>query len=286
MLGRHVARRTQESACLRHADGAFGKGFGETEIGNVDLIVLVDQDVLRFQVTMNDILLVRGGQRIGKLHCEIQHAFQGKLRVVFDDLVEVLAVHKRHGDELHPLEIAQVVDTQDVPVRDLTGEDELLLEAAQGVSLAHRSLAHHLDRDDPVELFVPRFVDPPHAALADHAFNVVPRTEIAARAKGRRIHHLYGRGIADGERFAALRASYGEIRVGRFAVRTVNHLDGTWRGNFKVELSCNRSVLCNWQGNRGSEIASQARGHLGTGPSANWDRRIQAPPSTLLNSSG
>jgi hypothetical protein len=92
---------------------------------------------------------------------------------------------------------------------------------------------------------------------------VIPRAEIAARAKGRRVHHLYGCGIADGEGFAALRASYGEIRIGRFAVRTVNHLDGTWRGNFKVELSSNRRVLCNWQRNRGSEIASQ-RGPVGS----------------------
>src|SRR5208337_5271946 len=105
-------------------------GLRKAKIRNVDLVGDIDQDVLRLQVSMDDVLGVSGREGSGKLLREFQHALERKLSIVPYDLVKILAFDIGHGNELHAGKFAHVVNAKYVFVRDLAGENQLLLEAA------------------------------------------------------------------------------------------------------------------------------------------------------------
>ena len=105
----------------------------------------------------------------------------GSLSFAAEDGRQLLALDERHGDELDAVDLAELVNADDVLVRDLARQQELLLEAA----LEHRGRRgvrghfrpDHLERDDDAELGVPRLVDGPHAADAEQADDVIAGAE-------------------------------------------------------------------------------------------------------------
>ena len=72
---------------------------------------------------MDYILSMRGRERSRKLRSKFQRPFQRQFWVFLYDLVQIFAFDIGHGDELHTVDLAQVVDTKYVFVRDFAGED-------------------------------------------------------------------------------------------------------------------------------------------------------------------
>ena len=85
-------------------------GFGNTEINNLDLFFIGDQDVLGADIPVNDIqraplgigLEVRVVQAIADLLNDVAGCIQGHLDVglikLAQNLEEVFSLHKLHGD--------------------------------------------------------------------------------------------------------------------------------------------------------------------------------------------
>ena len=94
--------------------------------------------------------------------------------------MQILAVHEGHRDELETLDLAQIVDAEDVLVRDLRPEEQLLLEPLDGGRIGHEPGANDLDRDHPVELAVVGLVDAAHAAFAEQGLDVVAGAQLRA----------------------------------------------------------------------------------------------------------
>ena len=161
------------------------EGARETEIHHQDAAVLVAHHILRLQVAMNHADSVRRFKRLAYLLDDLDGLFGGKLPAQMDEGAQVFTLDVLHSDELHALGFAQVVDADDVAVRDLRGEDQLLLEALDDCGVSGVFAADRLEGDGAVQLDVPGFVDGAHAAFAEQRDDFVALSEEKARLKNR-----------------------------------------------------------------------------------------------------
>ena len=108
-------------------------------------------------------------------------------RTTADSLRERLALQElcdRIGDSgVHP----DVVDRQDVGVRQRRDEPGFALESGQGLRVGEHGLREHLDGDVALEPRVPRAVDFPHPSGAERRDDLVRTETGAGRERHRRI---------------------------------------------------------------------------------------------------
>ncbi len=183
LLRGHVTGRTDESAAARHAHFCGFKRSGKAEIGNVDLIFFSDEDVVRFEIAMNDAFGMSGVECFTELPDELEAAVERKGVLFLKNVVKVRAVHKSHGDELHAVGFAQIVNAQNVLVRDSAGEKKLVFESLNDLGIAGKVGLQDFQGDKSVELAVIGFIDTPHAAFAEKRFNHKSRPEFLSGFK-------------------------------------------------------------------------------------------------------
>ena len=144
------------------------------------LSVGVDHDVGRLEIAMDDPGLVR--RRQAGATCRAiatardRRSRPSRLRIV----ARSAPVDVRHRDVLDAVDLAEIVDADDVLVRDLARQQQLALEPPFDVAGHARILgdlrADHLDRNGLTELVVPRLIDRAHAAHAEQADDVIATT--------------------------------------------------------------------------------------------------------------
>ena len=112
------------------------------------------------------------------------HPRHRQLALALQDGRQVLAVDERHRDVLEAVDLADVVDADDVLVRDLAGEQQLLLEPLLehpgGLRVGGHFGADGLERHRNAELGVPGLVHGAHAARAQQLDDVIALAEILA----------------------------------------------------------------------------------------------------------
>src|SRR5208282_3172770 len=99
---------------------------------------------------------------------------------------QVLAVHVFHADEADALRLTQIENADHVLVRDVAGENELLLEARQNGRIHRQFRTDDLERNQPVKFAVAGLIDGAHAALPEHSHDLVASTEKHARLQTRK----------------------------------------------------------------------------------------------------
>ena len=122
------------------------------------------------------------------------------------------------------------MNAENILVRDFARQQELLLEALQGLRVAHHALPDYLDGDHAVERFVVGLVDAAHTAFAEQGFDAVARAEILARRQYGGICELDCYGLAHRHGGAAVRTRFGEIRICVRALRAI-HIAKRQRGS-------------------------------------------------------
>src|SRR5438132_1392921 len=138
------------------------------EVHDQNAAGLIAHDVLRLQVTMNDPDAVRGLQRTADLLHDLDRFLGGELSLLMDEGAEILALDVLHGDELHPLGFAQVVNTNYIFVRDLASEEQFLLEAVENSLIAGKIGPDDFQGYWPTQLAVHGFVNRAHSAFAQN----------------------------------------------------------------------------------------------------------------------
>ena len=139
---------------------------------------------------MHDAGFVRGHETGNDLAGDVHRARNRQLSFTRDQPGQIAAVDVRHRDVLDAVDLAEIVNANDVLVRDVPGEQQLALEAAleiaRGGGVLQRFGTNHLDRDDDGELFVPGLEHRAHAALTQRANEVIPAAEPHPRLQLRR----------------------------------------------------------------------------------------------------
>src|SRR5438105_769260 len=153
----------------------------DAEVHDQRLAVDTDHDVGGFEIAVDDPRDVGGHESRYDRACERHDRGNGQLAVVFQTGREVDAVDVRHRDVLDSIDLAEVVNADDVLVRDLPGEHQFALEAALDVGargrIGHDLGTDHFDRDRDAKLRVPRVIDGAHAADAEEPDDVIARAE-------------------------------------------------------------------------------------------------------------
>jgi len=131
LLRRHVAWRAQQLAAAGHV-GRRRQRLRQAEIRDVGGAGSIDQDVVRLQIAMDDTFSVGGGEGLRDLAADRDGTIERQPALAAEDAVQILAIHEGHGDELEAVDFSQVVDAENVLVRDLRPEQQLLLEPLNG----------------------------------------------------------------------------------------------------------------------------------------------------------
>ncbi|GAA1558000.1 hypothetical protein GCM10009678_46220 [Actinomadura kijaniata] len=163
-LGRGVVRRERLGVAL--VEGVHQPG--DAEVGQRGLAVPGDQDVLRLDVAVQHVGLVRGGQRARHLDADPQHLGDRQRALPLQAVGEraVLEVLHRDVGAAGPGGPG-VQHRHDVGMaRQPAGDLAFALEAAQG-GVVHGADRQHLQRHHAVQAFLVRAVDDAEPALAD-----------------------------------------------------------------------------------------------------------------------
>ena len=117
LLWRHVLRGTRDDAALRHV-GVIHRP-REAEVGDHDSFhTILQQDVRRLHVAVNEPLCVCGGQPRRDLPADTQHFFQSQRARHSDSLLQRLAFQNWHDEVRKSAFLIHRLDRNDVFVHD------------------------------------------------------------------------------------------------------------------------------------------------------------------------
>ena len=97
--------------------------------------------------------------------------------MLLDESAQVLAFHELHGDELHTIGVAEIVDANYISMGDLMSEQKLLLKPRQDGRIRGQLRANQLQRHRTVQLPVHGLVDGTHSAFAQQLHDLVAAAE-------------------------------------------------------------------------------------------------------------
>ena len=138
----------------------------QSEIQNLGVSALGDEDVGGLDVAVDDALRMRGVERVGDLDAQIEHRFDLQ-RLARDAVPQRLPLQKLHRDEGLPSDLVNFVDRADVRVVQSGRSLGLALEAAERLRVVGDFVGKKLQGDVATELEVLGLVHHTHPAAAD-----------------------------------------------------------------------------------------------------------------------
>src|SRR2546430_5570360 len=145
LLRGHVIHGSDQSAGLGHPHRL--QSASQTKVHDHDAALFVPHDVLRLQVAVDDAFAVSSFESAAGLEDDLHRLLWSKLFVRLQKAVQVLALDILHGDELDSSGFTQIENTNHVPLRNLAGENQLLLEALDDGRIAGQVGADDLECD-------------------------------------------------------------------------------------------------------------------------------------------
>ena len=176
LLGRHIARRADQHVDLRerqtHAGPAAFGDASNSEVEDFQPPLLIHHEVRRLDIAVDDAGLVGLRQPGAQLGHELELLRHRQGGLPLDHLGKRLAADVLHHDERRILELAGVVDVDDVGV----------VQGGQGTRLAGEPLAklvgverrvQQFERDETIGVGVEGEVEIAHPASPDEALDFV-----------------------------------------------------------------------------------------------------------------
>jgi hypothetical protein len=174
LLRRHVLRRAGDDPALRQAGVVHRPR--QAEVGEHDpLDAVLQQDVGRLDVAVDDPLGVGGGQAQRRLPADPQHGRDVQRPVPVDALLQRAPGDARHHQVGQPAGLVGVhgVDGDDVVVDDRGGRLRLAGEPLPRRPAGGQQRREHLDGHGAAQGRLPGLEHHAHAALAEHAEHLV-----------------------------------------------------------------------------------------------------------------
>ena len=141
---------------------------GEAEVEDLHHPVAGDDQVRRLDVPVDDAVAVGLGEAAGDLHGDVQRLLDAQ-RPTLDLAAQGLAVVEGHGDiEAAVRRISQLQDGAEVGMVEAGRGARLLLEPLARLRIARQLRSQEFEGDGAREPGVPRLVDHPHPAAAEH----------------------------------------------------------------------------------------------------------------------
>ena len=185
LLGRDVVGRAEDPAV--RGESLLVQCAGDPEVGDLGRALLVDQDVLGLDVTVDDVTGMRHPEGASDLDRVRDRLGRGQAAGAADPLLERLALDVLEHD-VRPAVVLSVVDhPDDVRMRQLRHRPRLPAEALELVGVGGDLAVHQLDRDLALQRLVGGPVDRRHPACPDPGLESVAAVE---RGAEQRAHGL------------------------------------------------------------------------------------------------
>ena len=166
MLGRHVSGSSD-----RHASGGQSRVASVSERTSDAEIrhhrtsgLVVDDDVVRLDITVDDVAIVRVSERFGDFSQNATHLYGWHWTVLLQAHAEVVALDVRHDEVDEIVALFDGVDRNDVRVIQLGRGLGFAQESLTNVGAEAQLRRQHFDRDLALQPFVTRAVHDAHAA--------------------------------------------------------------------------------------------------------------------------
>lgn len=152
--------RAHEGLRLHLAARNLGPQLRQTEVQHLHPPILGDEDVLGFEIPVDDALFVGRSEPTGDLQSDLD-GLPGSQRPAAQPLPERLALQQFHHQVGRSLVCPEVENGEDVRMGERRQGAGLLLEAGQAVRVRAEGLRQHLQRHLPAQL---RVLRPVHLA--------------------------------------------------------------------------------------------------------------------------
>ena len=162
----------------------LGDALRQPEVREVCVLaaaLLVEQDVGRLHVAVDEALRVRGVERVGDLRRDRHGPLRRQRALATQERLEVGPVHVPHRDEEPALGLAGLVDRDDVRVVEARGEPGFLQHPLAEPVVVRQALAQQLQRDRTLEPRVVRPVDLTHPATSGEGADLVAGDDVTRR---------------------------------------------------------------------------------------------------------
>src|SRR5690349_9893499 len=127
---------------------------------------------------MDDTFMMCRRECLADLLADFHRTLDWNNLLVLNHLSQVSSLDEGHRDELHSSAFAEIVNAEDVLVRDAAGEKEFLLKALQDFRIRHELWPNDLERNHTIELQIVCLVDAAHTSFAQLAFHAIAWAEI------------------------------------------------------------------------------------------------------------
>ena len=172
LLRAHIGRRAHGKSGLRDRPRRRRRDRpGYPEIGYHRLSG-GEQDVLGFDITVDDVVGVRVAQRRSDLSCDMEGILHRELTLPHKTILQCLPVHVWHDEIEQPTGLSRIVERQHMGMLELRNDLDLA-EKPVRPKRRRQFRPEHLDRDLAVVLQVTRKEHHCHAATADLTFDGV-----------------------------------------------------------------------------------------------------------------
>ena len=159
LLGRHVSGAADDRPGARDP-GPVGAG-GDAEVGDLGVTVAVDEDVLRFDVAVDDARQMRGRQTLGDLPRDAAELAQAQ-EALADQLLERAPLDVLEDEVVVVVAGAPVDERDHVGMRELRQRPAFAIEPRPGTRVLVQRRLEPFDGYVPLELRVPGLVYDAH----------------------------------------------------------------------------------------------------------------------------
>ena len=163
VLGRQISGRSHERAGRSELRLRLGRK-RDAEVGDLHHATLVDHQIGRLDVAVNDAGVVRGGESVRGLQDDLRRTGIADAPFRLDHRLHGASVDELHGEVVHAVVVADVEDRDDVRMGQSARGARLAREARQELLVAGEVIAEDFDRYEAVEGFLVAFVDHAHPA--------------------------------------------------------------------------------------------------------------------------
>ena len=176
LLGSHVVERPHRlpRRCQRDLAVGVHRQARQAEVGQSHVTLLVEQNILRLNVAVDNALSVRERQRLRDLSEDPKRLVWIE-RLGFNKLAKVHAVHVLHREVVHVFVLAEVVDGNNVRMIEPRHSSGFAGKAFREQIIASEFTGQDLECDYSIELFLSSFEDAAHAAGPEQFQNLQVR---------------------------------------------------------------------------------------------------------------
>jgi hypothetical protein len=157
------------------------EGRDEAEVGQVRVVVRVDQHVARLDVAVHEAGPVGGVECRRDLPDEAQRSLLRECALAPDEREQVVSDHEPHRDEGDVPLLAGRIHGDDVRVLDRGGRTRLPHETRSRLRVVDEVRGDDLQCHDPLQRELGRAVDDPHPAAADDGRDAVSPEDLTGR---------------------------------------------------------------------------------------------------------